>query len=134
MRATLALNGLSSCILSFIFFPPHCVKNVQIRSFFCSAFSRIRTEYGFSHGPEKTPYLDTFHTVPIFFLTNFRSSRLKMFLKKFHKNLWNLVPSPLKRDPCAAVPLTILRFFAEHLFKEYFLLRWCLSDETLSIF
>ena len=28
-----------------------------MRSFFWSAFSRIRTEYG----PEKTPYSDTFH-------------------------------------------------------------------------
>ena len=35
----------------------HCVKSVQIRSFFWSVFSRIWTEYG----PEKTPYLDTFH-------------------------------------------------------------------------
>ena len=53
----------------------HCVKSVQIWVFFCSAFSRIRTEYGeilslsvFSpnagkYGPEKTPYLDTFHAV-----------------------------------------------------------------------
>ena len=52
----------------------HCVKCVQIRSFFWSVFSRIWTEYGeilylsvFSpnagkYGPEKT-YLDTFHTV-----------------------------------------------------------------------
>ena len=37
----------------------HCVKNVQIRSFFWSVFSCIRTEYE----PEKTPYLDTFHAV-----------------------------------------------------------------------
>ena len=35
------------------------MKSVQIWSFFWSAFSRIRTEYG----PEKTPYLDTFHAV-----------------------------------------------------------------------
>ena len=35
------------------------VKSVQIRSFFWSVFSRIRTEYE----PEKTPYLDTFHAV-----------------------------------------------------------------------
>ena len=51
----------------------HCVKNVQIRSFFWSIFSRIRTEYGDllhkfpyavrKYGPEKTPYLDTFHRV-----------------------------------------------------------------------
>ena len=37
----------------------HCVKSVQIRSFFWSVFFRIRTEYD----PEKTLYLDTFHTV-----------------------------------------------------------------------
>ena len=56
----------------------HCMKSVQIRSFFRSVFSRIRTEYGeirylsvlFSpnagkYGPEKTPYLDTFHAVII---------------------------------------------------------------------
>ena len=53
----------------------HCVKSVQIQSYFWSAFSRIRTEYGeisyfslFSpnagkYGPEITLYLDTFHAV-----------------------------------------------------------------------
>ena len=35
----------------------YCVNSVQIPSFFWSVFSRIWTEYG----PEKTPYLDTFH-------------------------------------------------------------------------
>ena len=40
----------------------HCVKCVQIRSFFWSVFSCIRTEYG----PEKTPYLDTFQAVVTF--------------------------------------------------------------------
>ena len=52
------------------------MKSVQIRSFFWSVFSRIRSEYGeirsylsiFSpnagkSGPEKTPYLDTFHAL-----------------------------------------------------------------------
>ena len=33
----------------------HCVKSVQIRSYFWSVSSRVRTEYG----PEITPYLDT---------------------------------------------------------------------------
>ena len=37
----------------------HFAKCVQTRSFFWSVFSRIRTEYG----PEKIPYLDTFHAV-----------------------------------------------------------------------
>ena len=66
-----------------IFCKIHCVKSVQMRSFFWSAFSRIRTENGeirsissysvrylsiFSpnagkYGPEKTPYLDIFHAV-----------------------------------------------------------------------
>ena len=39
----------------------HCVKSVQILSFFWSRFFRIQTEYG----PEETPYLDTFHAVSI---------------------------------------------------------------------
>ena len=41
----------------------HYVKNVQIRSFFWSVFSCIRTEYAGKYGPEKTPYLDTFQAV-----------------------------------------------------------------------
>ena len=50
-----------------------CVKCVQIRSFFWSVFSRIRTEYreylsvsspnAGKYGLEKTPDLDTFHAV-----------------------------------------------------------------------
>ena len=43
----------------------HCVKSIQIRSFFfCSVFRQfvfgLNTE---KYGPEKTPYLDTFHAV-----------------------------------------------------------------------
>ena len=50
----------------------HCVKSVQIRSFFWSVLSRIRTEYAVSlrtqsecrkYGPEKPPYLNTFRAV-----------------------------------------------------------------------
>ena len=37
----------------------HCAKSIQIRSYFWSVFSRIRTEYG----PEITPYLDIFHAM-----------------------------------------------------------------------
>ena len=55
-------------------FKYHCVKSVQIRSFFWSVFSCIRTEYGdlrssvFSPNtgkcrPEKTPYLVSFLAV-----------------------------------------------------------------------
>ena len=55
----------------------HCVKSVQIRSYFWSIFSCIRTEIQErftieisvlspntgKYGLEITPYLDTFHTV-----------------------------------------------------------------------
>ena len=51
----------------------HYAKSVQIRSYFWSVFSCIRTEYGEirsrlspntgKYGPEITPYLDTFHAV-----------------------------------------------------------------------
>ena len=37
----------------------HCVKSVQIRSYFWSVFSSNTGIYG----PEITPYLDTFQTV-----------------------------------------------------------------------
>ena len=46
----------------------HCVKSVQMGGFFWSVFSLIWTFPSFSpnagkYGPEKTPYLDTFHAV-----------------------------------------------------------------------
>ena len=54
----------------------HCVKSVQIRSFFLVSISRIRTEYGEilrisrysvrmreNTDQKKTPYLDTFQGV-----------------------------------------------------------------------
>ena len=40
----------------------HCMKSVQIRSFFWSSFSCIRTEYG----REKNLYLDTFSRSGLF--------------------------------------------------------------------
>ena len=39
--------------------PKHCVKSVQIRSYFWSVFSCIFRKYG----RKLTPYLDNFHTV-----------------------------------------------------------------------
>ena len=40
----------------------HCVKSVQIWSFFWSVFSRIQSEYE-RYRIEKTPHLDTFYAV-----------------------------------------------------------------------
>ena len=37
----------------------HCVKRIQIRSFFWSVFSPNTGKYG----PEKTPHLDTYYVV-----------------------------------------------------------------------
>ena len=52
-----------------------CVKSVRIRSFFWSEVFCIRTEYG----PEKAPYLDTFHLVEyvmkLFFVPSYHSVR-----------------------------------------------------------
>ena len=65
----------SNFVLNYTSKTTHCVKSVQIRSFFWSVFSRIWTEYRdtkylsvFSAnagkcGPEKTSYLDNFHAV-----------------------------------------------------------------------
>ena len=52
---------ISICCILF-----HCVKSIQIRSFFWSFFSCIRTECG----QEKTSYLDTFHAVFDFTLSD----------------------------------------------------------------
>ena len=43
----------------------HCVKSVQIRSFFCSVFSCVQTEYRKIETRKKTTYLDTFHAVAV---------------------------------------------------------------------
>ena len=47
----------------YIFAIRHCVKSVQIRSYFWSVCSCIRIEYE----PETIPYLDTFHAVRVTF-------------------------------------------------------------------
>ena len=53
----------------------HSLKNAQIRSLFWSVFSCIRSKYVYlsvfslnagKNGPEKTPYLDTFHVVIVY--------------------------------------------------------------------
>ena len=89
----------------------HCVKsvNVQIQSFFWSVFSCQNTG---KHGPEKTPYLETFYAVMICKYVNewivskyvkyvsmliykyeafFRAWRISFINKKRNqKNSWNL--------------------------------------------
>ena len=55
----------------------HCMKSVQIGSFFWSVLFRTRAEYW----PDKTPYLDTFHTVIINYLWLLRSQYLRLHSK-----------------------------------------------------
>ena len=46
----------------------HCVKSVQILSYFGSVFSCIRSVFSPNtgkYGPEIAPYLDTFHVVEV---------------------------------------------------------------------
>ena len=65
--------------------PYHCVKSVEIRSFFWSVFSRIWTEY-WKIRTRKTPYFDTFHAVYIYIMQHIYAfvhirNVLNLFLK-----------------------------------------------------
>ena len=55
----------------------HCVKSVQVRSFFWPVFSPNAGKCG----PEKTPYLDSFHAVAEW-LTDER--RLRLIFSRDH--------------------------------------------------
>ena len=69
----------------------HCVKSVQIRSYFWSVFSCIRTEI--------TPYLDTFHAVKVATSSlNFspNSCTITSFFKNFRNIFFSIVASKYK--------------------------------------
>ena len=82
----------------------HCVKSVQIRSFFWSVFSRIRTECGeiqsvFSYSvwirensdQKKNPYLDIFHVVSlskVLWVNIPCHSKFLVALLPFTSNIW----------------------------------------------
>ena len=56
----------------------HCVKCVQMRSFFWFVFSPNAGKYG----PEKTPFMDTFHIVTIFI--NASPIKIKSWMNVWH--------------------------------------------------
>ena len=62
LRVTHAQCGWFDIYDSLLVRNTPCMKSVQIRSFLCSVFSCIRTEYRKIRN-RKTPYLDTFHAV-----------------------------------------------------------------------
>ena len=64
-------------------------KSVQIRSFSWSLFSRVQAEYGEilrispnagKYGPEKTPYLDIFHTASLLYLQKYFINENKNYI------------------------------------------------------
>ena len=60
----------------------HRVKSAQIRTFFWSVFSCIRTEYK-KIRTIKTPYLGTFHAMTATTLLDIRDNLLKVILLPF---------------------------------------------------
>ena len=69
-------------ILSFV--SRHCVKNVQIRSYFWSVFSPNAGKYG----PEITPYLDTFRAVRVVANEWLKTSVWNCFSFSLISNYW----------------------------------------------
>ena len=61
----------------------HCVKSVQIQSFFWSVFSPNTGKYR----PSKTSYLDTFHTVQRAYLGKMCIHFLELLFLKFNENV-----------------------------------------------
>ena len=65
----------------------HCVKSVQIRSFFWSAFFRISTDIQLKCGKirtrKKTSYLDTFHSVIAFNSLNLFRTNARLYFDIF---------------------------------------------------
>ena len=83
----------NTCVRAFFFLLKlHCGKSVQIRIFFWSVFFCIQSDTG-KYRPEKTQYLDTFHTV-------FQASVLRLYQKRdsntgvFLWVLWNILRMP----------------------------------------
>ena len=91
-RYTFRKHSLKNLALSCIFLTVtisqccnRCVKSVQIRSFFWSAFSHIPafSANAGKYRPEKTPYLDTFHAVNIVQHQSVSKLRLICHLKHY---------------------------------------------------
>ena len=64
----------------------NCVKSVQIRSFsgpLFPVFGRSKSPYiSGKYGPEKTPYLDTFHTVQVLCMSSFVTIAIIPYFEK----------------------------------------------------
>ena len=134
----------------------HCVKSVQIRSYFWFVFSCIRTEYReivclsvFSpntgkYGPEITSYLDTFHAVSVRCYVTvecIKPNLLYKYIKKFKSsqgsislNYWSessktqFFPVNIAKGLCFSWELKLLK-----LIKQMFLLSLLLHFYTFGV-
>ena len=63
----------------------HCVKSVQMRSFSGTFFTVFQMNTG-KYGPEKPPYLDTFHAVKL----HYGSAKYRNFCRPMTSLGWQL--------------------------------------------
>ena len=88
----------------------HCMKSVQIRSYFCSVSFCIRIEFNPNtgkYGPEITPNSDTFHAVsfiPFLFLTVARHA-------KVHFTIFKILRPTKLRTVLVNVPVQFRKLF-----------------------
>ena len=135
-------------IMTCIIWANHCVKSGQIRSYFWSVFSCVRSEYGiypvFSpdtgrYGPETTPHLDTFHAVyyiVLLFQHINMTQAAHTFSNKFQLNTACLITSDLLHINLKTVSyletfsqLLVLRTLkCLHLIVSYHFLPWGLFE------
>ena len=105
------MEKLCSVLEIFIFVWNHyCVKRVQIRSFFWSAV----------FGPEKTPYLDTFHAMHSI---NIKSCDVMMsFCTLSNINFWKylLNPTPIGHQVLLTSQLSKFVDFIKNIKKYFF--------------
>ena len=93
-RHVLNISTLPTNLVSSYAKTSHCVKSVQIRSFFWSVFSRIRTEYGIS------PY----------------SVRMRKNTDQKELRIWTLFTQCLFVIPLLAILYVYQRRFQAHIF------------------
>ena len=71
---------------AFISIQSHCVKSVQIRSLSSPHFSALGPNVR-KYGTEKTPYLDTFHTVSCLKFTYKNNNFILLFIPQIFKKV-----------------------------------------------
>ena len=105
----------------------HYVESVQVRSYFWSVFSCMRTEYG----PEITPYLDTFYAVIGWvLLTEIKGELYSLYFSSFCVNWpWVGFYNPTYKNEFFFFQNSHLTSFARDIYMAFYLLTWtCFND------